>query len=107
MKFCKTCGNILVIKNSEFGRSLFCKKCNETTPLTDEIIIKYQQQNQEQVIVFGEGEDKEFPVTQVLCPKCDKHVDAYWALQQTRAADEPPTRFYRCKVCNYVWREYS
>ncbi|MEM4865380.1 MAG: hypothetical protein QXY09_02690 [Acidilobaceae archaeon] len=26
---------------------------------------------------------------------------------QTRAADEPPTRFYRCTKCGYTWREYA
>jgi len=26
---------------------------------------------------------------------------------QTRAADEPPTRFYRCTKCGHTWREYA
>ncbi|MEM0290915.1 MAG: transcription factor S, partial [Thermoplasmata archaeon] len=31
---------------------------------------------------------------------------AYWMLKQTRAADEPETRFYICTKCGYRWREY-
>ncbi|MBI2112883.1 transcription factor S, partial [Candidatus Woesearchaeota archaeon] len=27
--------------------------------------------------------------------------------QQTRGADEPETRFFRCTKCNYTWREYA
>jgi len=41
----------------------------------------------------------------VICPKCG-HQGAHWMLQQTRAADEPETRFYICPKCGYRWREY-
>jgi len=40
------------------------------------------------------------------CPKCG-HNEAYYWFMQTRAADEPPTRFYKCTRCGYVWREYE
>ena len=26
---------------------------------------------------------------------------------QTRSADEPTTRFYRCQKCKFTWREYT
>ncbi|MEM2705477.1 MAG: transcription factor S, partial [Thermoplasmata archaeon] len=39
------------------------------------------------------------------CPKCGNR-GAYWMLKQTRAADEPETRFYICTKCGYRWREY-
>lgn len=45
------------------------------------------------------------PTTRVECPKCG-HTTAYWHLRQTRAADEPPTRIYRCTKCGATWREY-
>ena len=106
MKFCKTCANILVVKDFIDGRKLFCKKCNETSDLGEALIIKFSKNEQKEIAVFNET-DAEFPTTKVLCPRCDKEVEAYWAMQQTRAADEPPTRFYRCKECQHVWREYS
>ncbi|MCD6114052.1 MAG: transcription factor S, partial [Thermoprotei archaeon] len=40
------------------------------------------------------------------CPKCGNR-EAYVWMMQTRAADEPPTRFYRCTKCGYTWREYE
>ncbi len=40
------------------------------------------------------------------CPKCKEKKIISWT-EQTRASDEPPTRFYKCMNCNYTWREYS
>ncbi len=40
------------------------------------------------------------------CPKCNKKKVISW-MEQTRASDEPPTRFYKCLNCNHTWREYS
>lgn len=40
------------------------------------------------------------------CPKCGQKKIIFWT-EQTRASDEPPTRFYKCINCNYTWREYS
>src|SRR2546427_158911 len=45
------------------------------------------------------------PKTRVECPKCG-HYEAYWVMRQTRAADEPTTRIYRCVKCQHTWREY-
>lgn len=106
MKFCKNCGNILIVKDTIDGRKLFCRRCNDISELDETVVLKSVQGEQKEVAVFDEI-GSEFPTTRVLCPRCDKEVDAFWALQQTRAADEPPTRFYRCKECNHVWREYS
>ncbi len=40
------------------------------------------------------------------CPKCGQKKVISWT-EQTRASDEPPTRFYKCLNCGYTWREYS
>lgn len=106
MKFCSNCGSILVVKELLDGKKLFCRKCGNTRNLDETVALTFPQNKQKEIVVFDESEG-EFPTTKVICPKCDKEVDAYWTLQQTRAADEPPTRFYRCRECNYTWREYS
>ncbi len=46
------------------------------------------------------------PKIKVSCEKCNNKVAYYWT-QQTRGADEPETRFFRCTQCNYTWREYA
>ena len=45
------------------------------------------------------------PLTDEECPKC-KHGKAYYWLVQTRAGDEPETRFFRCEKCKHTWRDY-
>ncbi len=45
------------------------------------------------------------PKTNVPCPKCGNN-EAFWVLRQTRSADEPETRIYRCTKCAHSWREY-
>ncbi|GAG32325.1 unnamed protein product [marine sediment metagenome] len=46
------------------------------------------------------------PLADEECPKCGCPKAYYWTVQ-TRAGDEPETRFYKCKKCGHVWREYS
>jgi DNA-directed RNA polymerase subunit M len=46
------------------------------------------------------------PIVDAKCPKC-KHTKArFWEIQ-TRSADEPATRFYKCVNCGHTWREYK
>lgn len=59
------------------------------------------------VRIVDENEGQDLPTTTILCPECNEVKEAYWWMQQTRGADEPPTRFYECKKCKYRWREYS
>jgi DNA-directed RNA polymerase subunit M len=42
----------------------------------------------------------------IECQKCGAKKVISW-MEQTRASDEPPTRFYKCLKCNHTWREYS
>lgn len=50
------------------------------------------------------GEAVPGPTTSVRCPQCG-HDRAAYQLQQTRAADEAPTRLYTCIGCSHRWRE--
>jgi DNA-directed RNA polymerase subunit M/transcription elongation factor TFIIS len=53
-----------------------------------------------------EIEEEETEFGDIKCPKCgQKKVDSW--TQQTRASDEPPTTFYKCRNCHYSWREYG
>jgi DNA-directed RNA polymerase subunit M len=59
------------------------------------------------VIVMTEKDQfSELPKTRIICQKCE-NMEAYWWMQQTRSADEPPTMFYRCCKCGYSWRSYG
>ena len=39
------------------------------------------------------------------CKKCENTEAYFWTLQ-TRSADEPETRFFKCTKCSTVHREY-
>lgn len=51
-------------------------------------------------------EAETLPVTKADCPKCGSEEAYYW-MQQTRAADEGETKFLKCKKCGHTWRDYS
>jgi DNA-directed RNA polymerase subunit M len=106
MKFCDNCGNILIVREEENEKFLYCKKCDKKFPLGEEIVFETSLKKKKEINVF-DSEESNFPTTTAFCPKCQSIQKAEWTVQQTRAADEPPTRFYRCKKCNKVWREYS
>ena len=61
-------------------------------------------------LVIGESDMKKhqgFKSTiKIDCEKCHNQEGVWWSLQ-TRSADEPETRFYRCVKCNHTWRDYT
>ena len=109
MRFCDKCGNLLVVEKKKNSVALFCRKCKksyrskgEKVTITDRVI-----EPKREIIVMGKDEGiAEFPKTQILCPQCE-HMEAFWWMQQTRSADEPPTIFYRCCKCSHSWRSYG
>ena len=107
MKFCESCGSILVVKSCEGERCLLCRKCNKSFLLTEDIKINSFFSEGEKEIKIIEGDELKFPTTKALCPRCNEIVEAFWWMQQTRSTDEPPTRFYQCRKCKHRWREYS
>jgi DNA-directed RNA polymerase subunit M len=53
-----------------------------------------------------EGEIQQMPITKADCRRCG-NTEAYYWMVQTRAGDEPATKFLRCTKCKYTWREYG
>ena len=46
------------------------------------------------------------PIVDAHCKKCDSKQAYFWSIQ-TRASDEPETRFFKCVKCKTTWREYK
>ncbi len=99
--FCPECGALMKPSNEEW----ICKKCGTTRGKNedDNNIVSSKREEKETLVI--EEELDTLPKTRVRCPECDNN-EAYWRLEQTRAADEPETRIYRCTKCNHTWREY-
>ena len=99
MPFCPKCNAFLVHREGE----LMCPKCGKAAKgKTEETVVRSEVEDNEMLIL---EEGMTLPKTRIACPKCD-HKEAYWMIRQTRAADEPETRIYRCVKCTHTWREY-
>ena len=103
----------MVPKKKGSKKVLVCTKCEATStakvkPKELKLKISSAKREEEIIVVDKRQESKmvTLPRTKNTCPKC-KNKEAYWWMQQTRAADEAPTRFYKCTKCNHTWREYE
>ena len=107
MDFCK-CGGLLVPKKGKSATALVCRKCGKSSAKKGKVTISETIHDQKKkVAVIGKGESQtDLPSTHILCPECE-HGEAFWWMQQTRSADEPPTMFYKCKKCHHSWRSYG
>jgi len=82
-----------------------CRNCDHTKEIDSDNPNVITSKREEKNTVVVEEEFSTLPKTNARCPECD-NTEAYWRLQQTRAADEPETRIYRCTACRHTWREY-
>ena len=93
------------------GKNIYkCNKCGYEEEASQSITLttKVKHTIKEKTLVL---EEEEMPagsqkIKGVVCPAC-KNDEAYFWILQTRRADEPPTRFYKCTKCGKVWREYE
>lgn len=104
--FCPKCGGLLKPKKEKNRVILICPKCGYTQKKPEDISIKEDVKKEEKQITVVEDELDNMPVVKAQCPACGNDQAFFWSVQ-TRAADEPETRFYRCTKCKYTWREYE
>ena len=71
-------------------------------------LVTTETQSDDDVIESSPDADFEGKPTadDVTCDDCG-HGEAWYTIKQTGAADEPPTRFFKCKDCGAVWRAYD
>lgn len=85
---------------------LKCRKCGAESKKGPQSLKLVEQKKRLKGVIILEKNPIPLPITDQECEKC-RHKKAYYWLQQTRSADEPPTQFFRCVRCQHVWREYK
>lgn len=116
LKFCPKCRGLM--RPAKIGGTMYlvCTRCGHRVEAASKEdltaysrAVKVQRTPRDKILVI---DSTELPQTASLvrggvsCPKCG-HDEVYAWMMQTRSADEPPTRFYRCARCKYTWREYA
>ena len=103
--FCPKCGGLMVpIKKK--GKIVYkCTVCGYEMEGKQEKIIEKTKKKKE-IPKLSKKKIELLPKVKIKCPRCG-NTEAYTWMEQTRGVDEPPTRFYKCTKCGYVWREYA
>jgi len=69
--------------------------------------IEQDAEEREDIAVIDKSaEDETLPTCEFSCEKCANKVAYYW-ISQTRASDEPETKFMKCTKCGHIERDYS
>jgi DNA-directed RNA polymerase subunit M len=101
MKFCEKCGSVLFPTKKGNKCYLECRMCGRKIK-SDIKRLKFETLHKMQKKVAIE-EKLTLPVTIKYCPKCESSKAYFWT-QQSGIEDEPPTQFFKCVNCGYVWR---
>jgi len=105
MIFCPKCGSILTPKKENDKKILVCS-CGFKSEKGLQIKEEVEKKEDLVQVADEEKEDKVLPTTKETCPKCGNKEAYYWLIQ-TRAGDEPETKFLKCTKCKHIWRDYG
>ena len=106
IEFCEKCGSIMVPIKKGTTTYIKCRGCGKETKRDVKGLKIVEEKEHSRGVVVLEKDPTLLPLTDRVCPICE-HKKAYWWMQQTRSADEPPTQFFRCEKCKHTWREYK
>ena len=105
MLFCPDCGSLLKTKQQK-NKSIQVCSCGYSSELKEDATLNEKVEIKGNDIEIIEGNNEIYPLTDMDCSKCG-HNKAYFWTKQTRAGDEPETKFYKCEKCKHTWRDYS
>lgn len=105
MMFCPKCGSLLIPKKEGKNNVLSCS-CGYKDKSKEKLSLKEEVKQKIKDVEVASDSEESLPVTDAECKKC-KNTQAYFWLVQTRAGDEPETKFLKCTKCKHTWRDYS
>ncbi len=106
IEFCDKCASIMVPVKKGKNTYLKCRRCGAEKKKDVKALKIIESQKKTRGVTILEKDTTLLPMVEMKCEKCNNSRAYFW-LQQTRSADEPPTQFFRCTKCKYTWREYK
>lgn len=104
--FCPKCGSILTVKKVGNKKTISCS-CGYVNKKGKMFSIKESIAKTKDIEVVEKDDTEEtLPKIKARCNKCNNNEVYYWLIQ-TRAGDEPETKFLKCTKCKHIWRDYS
>lgn len=103
--FCPKCGSLMIAKREAGKTVMVCPRCGYVDKKEEKIELKEKVEKKKEIEIIDQDVNT-LPIVAAICPKCGNDKAYFWSVQ-TRASDEPETRFYKCTKCGFVWREYE
>jgi len=103
--FCPKCGSVLLPKKEGSKKTLACS-CGYKSSNVEEAKITENVSKKSQDIEIVEKKINILPKTKATCEECGNKEAFFWTVQ-TRAGDEPETKFLKCVKCEHTWRDYD
>lgn len=105
MQFCPKCKSLMMPK-SEKGKIVLSCSCGYRSEGGSATISESAKKPEQREIAAVDREVDVRAKTEAECPKCGNNEAFAWEVQ-TRAGDEPPTKFLQCTKCKHTWRDYK
>jgi DNA-directed RNA polymerase subunit M len=103
--FCPKCGSLLMPKLVK-GKKILACSCGYRSEGEMSLSDKKKKVEKDVEVIDEEAEQNVMPLVEIKCNKCGHNKAYFWEVQ-TRAGDEPPTKFFKCEKCKHTWRDYS
>jgi DNA-directed RNA polymerase subunit M len=88
------------------NKTIMACSCGYKEKNEETIKIKEVMEDEKEIEPIEEEVEIHPLTSEVECPKCGHDKAYYWEIQ-TRASDEPATKFMKCEKCKHIWRDYK
>ena len=102
--FCPKCGSLLTQMKDKNKTFIGCG-CGYVLK-SGNVEVREEVKAKDEEIEIVDANKETLPEAEEECEKCGNKKAYFWMVQ-TRAGDEPETKFYKCTKCSHTWRDYT